>query len=185
MISNFGLIVLILISLICYYAFELPKKDKILFTLYKNRDELTLYAMNTPGMQDTEEYQYLIGLINVEIYLIKNNISFSDFYSSTVKSTVENERKIENLVEKIKSDHFMQKIYDDSFDVFANYFNKKFIWFKRLILHPMIFILNLIIKIMEVKNKHKLYDKITSVFSKTSNMSEIYDKYLKINKGIA
>ena len=94
MLSNLAWVLIILVAIISYYAFVLPPKDKLVFKLYQKRDELTLYAMNTPGKQDTEEYGYLVQMINVEIYLIKNNISFMDYYRSVIETTVENQKEV-------------------------------------------------------------------------------------------
>ena len=181
MLSNYMLFGIIAIAIISYYAFVLPKKDRILFGLYRYRDEVSLYAMNCPGKQETEEYQYLIGLINVEIYLIKNNISFTDFFATTVTTTVENEESVEIIINKIKEDSFMAKIYVESFEIFINYFNRKFKWFGKLCIEPSIFFLEMLTKILRVYKRKKPYEKITKAIFKTTSMSKTYEKYIKMN----
>ena len=174
----------IVLMIISYYAFVLPQKDKMVFKLYQKRDELTLYAMNNPGKQDTEEYKYVIQTINVEIFLINNNISFMDYYRSVIERTVENEKEIESILDKIKQDEYMKNIFDESFAIFEKYFNRKFKWFKRIFLIPFVRILDLYLKIFTAVEKAQASSrKINRAIVKTSSITENYERYIRMNSG--
>lgn len=185
MFNGLILIMISLMSVIVYYAFVLPKKERILYKMYKERDNLTIYAMNHPGKQDEEAYKYLIGLINVEIYLIKNSISLTDYFRTTVEETVENEQKVEQIIQMIKEDEFMGKIYENTFCIFSKYFSVKFKWFYRIFLCPIIAILKLLIIILKWIKKGNLSvreQKMNNIFSTASNMPQIYEKYLNLSR---
>lgn len=180
MFNQYILILLILFCIISYYAFVLPKKDKILFKLYKYRDELTLYVMDKPGLQDEEGYQYLVGMLNAEIFLIKNDVSFTSFFSSTIEKSVKNEIEMERIKGLIRQDDFMYRIYEESFEVFGKYFNKKFRFFLLFVIEPLIIVLGLILKVLHL---FKQYDeRIDNIFNATTNVPKVYEKYISINK---
>ena len=185
MMSNLLLLLIITFTVISYFAFVLPKKDKILFKLYEERDKLTLYIMNSPGKQNTEEYKYLIGMINTEIYLVKNSISFTKFFTTTVEQSVENEKKIEKIINKIKEDEFMYDIYNRSFSIFTSYFNRKFKWFRILVLFPTCIVLEFILKILKIITKSERHNKVDIVVSKATNVSKVYERYIRLNNGVA
>ena len=180
MLSNLAWVLIILVAIISYYAFVLPPKDKLVFKLYQKRDELTLYAMNTPGKQDTEEYGYLVQMINVEIYLIKNNISFMDYYRSVIETTVENQKEVESILERIKQDEFMKNIFDDTFSIFEGYFKRKFKVFSYLFLKPIVYIL----KIFEKLKKKASLKKISRTIERTSSITENYERYMRMNSNV-
>lgn len=180
MFNKYILILLILFCFISYYAFVLPQKDKILFALYKYRDDLTLYVMNHPGMQEGEGYQYLIGMINAEIFLVKSDISFTKFFSSTIEKSVENQMEMERIIGLIKQDEFMYQIFEESYKIFGKYFNRKFKFFLVFVITPLILLLGLTLKILHL---FKQYNKrIDSIFNATTNVPEVYKKYVSINK---
>ena len=184
MLSNFVLLLGVMIMFISYFAFVLPRKDKMIFKLYQKRDELTLYAMNTPGKQDTEEYKYVVQMINIEIYLIKNNISFMDYYRSVIERTVENEKEIEGILDKIKQDEFMKDIFEESFAIFEKYFNKKFKWFKWIFLVPLVRILDICLRIFNAVEKAQASASSRNVnraLTKTENITENYERYIRMN----
>lgn len=185
MISNIVLILLIIFSIISYYAFVLPKKERVLFRMYAERDNLTIYIMNNPGKQDEEAYQYLIGVINAEIYLIKNNLSLTDYFRTTIEKTVENEKEVEHIIELIREDEFMGEVFENTFHIFLKYFSSKFRWFYRIFLCPAAWILKCIYYLINILKRGNLSDrekKINNVFSNTLNMPKIYEKYIRLNK---
>lgn len=185
MINNIILIILIIFSIISYYAFVLPKKERVLFSMYAERDDLTIYAMNNPGKQDEEAYQYLIGVINAEIYLIKNNLSLTDYFHTTIEKTVENEKEVERIIELIRQDKFMGKVFDNTFHIFSKYFSSKFQWFYRIFLCPAAWILKCIYCLLNLLKKGNLSDRekqMNNLFSNTLNMPKIYEKYVRLNK---
>lgn len=185
MFDSLILVMLILLSIILYYAFVLPKKEKILFKMYAERDNLTIYAMNNPGKQDEEAYQYLIGVINVEIFLIKNNLSLTDYFKRTVEKTVENEREVERIIGLIRQDEFMGRVYENTFCIFSKYFSVKFKWFYRIFLCPVSLVLKLILKILKWIKKGDLSNReqrMNNISSATLNMPRLYEKYMNLNK---
>lgn len=187
MISSYILILLAILCIISYYAFILPNRDKILFELYKDRDDLTLYAMSISGKQDTKEYKYVIGTINTEIYLIKNNFSFCDFYKSTVEITVENKNEIEKTLAVIEQDEYIKQIFEHSFGIFSNYMNKKIKVFNNVVLRPVVFILSGIIKVLEIfseDNCKKISYGIEVAFKKASDIPKVYEQYMNVNKAL-
>lgn len=187
MFSSVVLIILIAICIICHFAFVLPKRDKMLFALYEDRDELALYAMEHSGKQETLEYQYLMKMINVEIYLINNNISLTDYFSSVVENTVENQKEVEEIISLIEQDDFLKKIYEHSFCIFSKYIRRKFKIFNILCLKPLIKVLTLLEKILSLineTNKASKYKDINNIYETASNMPEIFGKYIKMNKPI-
>lgn len=180
MFNQYILILLILFCIISYYAFVLPKKDKILFTLYKYRDELTIYAMNNPGLQDEEGYRYLVSMLNAQIFLVKSDISFTGFFSSTIEKSVENQIEMERIIDFIKKDEFMYRIYEESYKVFGKYFNKKFRFFLVFVIGPLIIGLGLILKILHLFKQYN--ERIDDIFNATTNVPKVYEKYVSINK---
>ena len=153
MISNLLLLCIALVSIIVYFSFVLPKYDKILFALYEYRDELALYAMENQGVQDLEEFAYLMSVLNIQIYLVKNNISFTQYYMSTVEKTIENEQKIEVIVKKIKQDEVMARIFEESFEIFSEYLRKKLDIFNKIVLKPLTYFLIIILKLFDNEKK--------------------------------
>lgn len=185
MFNSFILLTIVLLSIIVYYAFVLPKKERMLFRMYKERDNLTIYAMNTPGKQDEEAYQYLIELINIEIYLMKNSISLTDYYKTAVEKSIENEQKVEGIIKLIKADEFMGEIYENTSGIFSKYFYRKFKWFNIIFLCPTIAVLKLLLKILNWINRGNLSEKeqkMNTIFSTASNIPKAYKKYIKLVK---
>lgn len=185
MFNSFILLTIVLLSIIVYYAFVLPKKERMLFRMYRERDNLTIYAMNTPGKQDEEAYQYLIELINTEIYLMKNSISLTDYYKSTVEKSVENEQTVEKIIKLIKEDKFMDEVYEKTSYVFYKYFYTKFKWFNRIFLCPLSVVLKILLKLLNWLNKGDLSEKeqkMNTIFSTASNIPKVYEKYVKLVK---
>ncbi len=181
MISGLVLLLIAIMAVICHYAFAMPTKDKVLFKLYENRDNLTLYAMENPGTQYSDGYNHLLKLINCEIYLINNNISFMDFYKSVVERTVDDSRRTEKMVRQIKSNSYMDGIFENTYDVFEKFFVKKFKLFYHIILRPYSFVLKIMLKIVDYISNDKVKDKIDRMFISTENISSNCEKYLNLN----
>lgn len=178
MANGIVIITIAVVAIISYYAFVLPYKDRVLFRLYEQRDNLAMYAMNNPGKQDTAEYQYLIRFLNTQLYFVNHDISFVDFYESTIKSTVENQRKVEKLIKRIKRDKFMEEIYETSFSIFYSYFIKKFTMFYYLVLKPVQIILTFIIGILKFLDMS--YRVVDDVRGKTVSTQKTCHQYIGI-----
>ena len=73
MISGYILLFIAILAIICHYAFVMPSKDKKLFKLYENRDNLTLYAMENPGTQHSDGYKHLLKIINSSLLCINSH----------------------------------------------------------------------------------------------------------------
>ena len=181
MISGYILLFIAILAIICHYAFVMPSKDKKLFKLYENRDNLTLYAMENPGTQHSDGYKHLLKIINSEIYLINNNISFVDFYKSVIEATVDDTKRTERMVRQIKSDSYMDKIFEETYDVFEKFFIKKFKLFYHIILKPFSFILKFIITISDCLSNDKIKNKINRMFTSAENVSSNCKKYMNLN----
>ena len=184
MISNSLFILILILAVIFYVAFILQRKDRVLFGLYKWRDELAIYAMNNENIQDLEEYRYLISMINVEIYLVKRDISITDYYLSTVERTIEIEKAVTGIIEKIKSDDVMCEVFENSFEIFTKYFRKRMFWFYRIVLLPAAIVLRIVFSLEKMLKKGKSYKrkKMRRVINFTLGMPSIYENYVRINK---
>src|SRR5699024_4346393 len=137
---------------------------------------LTIYAMNNPGKQDEEAYEYLIGLINAEIFLIRNNLSLTDYFKTTIEKSVENEREVERIIGLIREDKVMEEIYENTFRIFSKYFSVKFKWLYRIFLFPLSLILKVIIKAINLVKKgdlSKREQRMNIISSTTLNMPRI------------
>lgn len=176
--------VLLFVSFMCfavYHAFILPKYERKIFALYKCRDKLALYGMKDPVIQKSYEYQYLMGMLNAEIYLMHDNISFTQYFKNSVEFSVENEKKIEELLKGIQNDEVYLQVFNESYDIFKAYFDNKMKWFVRLFLKPISHILSFLIYVLERTSKLQDQERVKRMESYATGVPRVYERYMKMN----
>lgn len=149
MINGF-LALMILFAVACiYYAFILPNDEKKLYKLYYLRDELALYAMKGLISQDSNEYIFLINLINTEIYYLKNDIPFSEMFASIWKYSDYSEDLLDDVIVNIKKDELTLKIFSEATTLFNKYYKFKGNCFIYLYVKPILFFLRAYIRYLK------------------------------------
>lgn len=143
------------IYIIIHHAFVLPSHERKIFKLYECRDRLALYGMTSLDIQRSFEYKYLMSMINQEIYLMNNNISFTQYFKTSVENSVENQKEVQAFLEKIQKDEIYWQVFTESFSIFEKYFSLKMKWFLRLCLVPANYVLTFFLRILPKTSKRR------------------------------
>lgn len=141
--------VLPIIYIIYYFAFDVPKKDKIAFKLYELRDEVAMEVINGNLEEDTLEYAFMITLINIQIGFLDREIPYTQMVASAFRES--DEEQVNSVFDKIRENEKLREIYVEVMSIYKNTFRYKKYIIKYMYVVPVSKFIGLLIRILTRK----------------------------------
>lgn len=149
MLSTTMWLLIIFLLLIIKYVFIMPMEDNRLFGMYAARDAVAMAATRGEIDQESEEYQFVIGEINFEIYYTKNNYNFGIFLNNLLFRPGEAKKKFDDMYKLIEQYDILSKSVKHTRNKFQKSMNFRLFVFNLLFIKPFYLLLSVALSIFE------------------------------------
>lgn len=169
-----------LILIIIKYVFIVPYQDKKLFKMYAARDKISLLATRNLISQDSLEYEFVMKTMQAEIYNCKHDYNFFELLKNILFIPPNEMGEFDSIMKDVENNDYFREAFQVCYKEFIKNINIRLRIFSKIVLLPMQFILQIVVKILQfiehrkrvlkripiMQNVKILQEKVSGTFSK-------------------